>query len=243
MKRLAHHSQYFLRSTQLTKALVGHASIKKDDVVYDIGAGSGVISSALAPKCRKVIAIEIEPRTASRLRVNMERYPNVTVLQDDFLTLPLPKTPYKIFANIPFHLSSPIIRRITASPYPPQAVYCIVQKQFAHKLQSDSSHFTSQLGMTIGPWFSVRIRKPLKREDFWPHPNVDTVLLEIIPRDSPFVTNNRRAAYQQFTSDCFSDPKIFAKMPLKSVGIASDVRPSQLTLTQWLLLFQAQDRY
>lgn len=243
MKRLAHYSQYFLRSPRLVKELVGHTSIAKTDLVYDIGAGSGVISSVLAQRCRQVVAIEPEPRMAAKLRANMKEYANVKVYQGDFLTMPLPDVPYKIFANIPFHLSSPIVRRITEAPTPPQATYLIVQKQFAHKLLSDSDRFTGQLGMLIGPWFAARIRKRLQRTDFWPHPNVDTVLLEIIPRPSLLVSHERRDAYYRFTVDCFSDPKKFAKMPLDLVGLQADVKPSQMKLEQWVALFNVQRVY
>jgi 16S rRNA A1518/A1519 N6-dimethyltransferase RsmA/KsgA/DIM1 with predicted DNA glycosylase/AP lyase activity len=113
MKRLDSHSQHFLRNPRFVAELVGHTSIKKSDTVYDIGAGSGVISSVLAERCQKVVAIEIEPRTAEKLRANMAGLPNVSVYEGDFLTMPLPDSPYKIFANIPFHLSSPILHKIT----------------------------------------------------------------------------------------------------------------------------------
>lgn len=243
MKRLAHYSQYFLRSPRLVKELVGHSSITKNDTVFDIGAGSGIISSVLAQRAHAVIAVEPEPRMALKLKANMEKYANVTIHQGDFLTMPLPKTPYKIFANIPFHLSSPIVRRLTETDTPPAAIYLIVQKQFANKLLPNSDRFTGQLGMLIGPWFAVRIRKRLQRTDFWPHPNVDTVLLEIIPRSTEFISAARRRAYHRFTVECFSDPKKFAKMPLNSVGLPAETKPSQMKLEQWVALFAAQSIY
>lgn len=239
MKRLAHYSQYFLRSPQLIKELVGHSNIGKNDVVYDIGAGSGVISSVLADRCKSVIAIEVEPRAVEKLRNNMRDYKNVTVREGDFLDMPLPTEPYKIFANIPFHLSSPILRKITEAANPPSATYLIVQKQFANKLLPDSDHFTSQLGMMIGPEFAVRIRKPLRRTDFWPHPNVDTVLLEILHRPAPLIERSKIPTYRKLIVDCFSDPKIFAKMPRATVGLPDDIKPSQMKLEQWVKLFLA----
>ncbi|QQG51242.1 MAG: methyltransferase domain-containing protein [Candidatus Saccharibacteria bacterium] len=239
MKRLAHYSQYFLRNPSLIKELVGHTSINSKDIVYDIGAGSGTISSVLAMRCKKVIAIEFEPRTAEKLRQNMQRYPNVDVQEGDFLAMPLPKTPYKIFANIPFHLSSPILHKIAEAENPPVATYLIVQKQFANKLLPNSDRFTGQLGMAIGPEFAVRIRRPLQRTDFWPHPNVDTVLIEIIHRDEPLIPRSQMPAYRKFIVGCFSDPKIFAKTAKNSIGLPADIRPSQMKLAQWVNLFNA----
>ena len=237
MQRLAHYSQYFLRDPKLIKELVGHSSIKHGDTVYDIGAGSGVISSVLASRCRSVVAIEVEPRMAAKLRQNMATYPNVTVLERDFLSMPLPKEPYKIFANIPFHLSSPIVRKITEADNPPEAAYLIVQKQFANKLLPNSERFTGQLGMMIGPEFAARIRRPLRRTDFWPHPNVDTVLLELTRRSEPLIVHADMSAYRTFVERCFADPRVFNKTPRHALGLPQDVKPSQMVLTQWVALF------
>jgi 23S rRNA (adenine-N6)-dimethyltransferase len=238
MKRLDSHSQHFLRNPRFVAELVGHTSIKKSDTVYDIGAGSGVISSVLAERCQKVIAIEIEPRTAEKLRANMTDLPNVSVYEGDFLTMPLPDSPYKIFANIPFHLSSPILHKITEAIHPPVDAYLIVQKQFANKLLPDHKGFTSQLGILIGAEFAVRIRRPLRRTDFWPHPNVDTVLLEIKHRDESLIEPALLPAYRKFVTRCFTDPKYFLSVLQKTGLMPPGIRPSQLTLPQWVALFQ-----
>lgn len=238
MKRLAHYSQYFLRSPQLIKELVGHTTINKSDIVYDIGAGSGVISSVLAERAKAVVAIEYEPRMAVKLRENMGKYPNVTVLEADVLSMELPKKAYKIFANIPFHLSSPIVRKLTEADHSPEAIYLVVQKQFANKLLPDSDRFTGQLGMMVGPLFAVRVRKRLQRTDFWPHPNVDTVLLEMLRRPEPLIAKNKMPAYRKLVEGCFSDPKIFAKMPIAKIGLPADIKPSQMKLAQWVALFE-----
>lgn len=243
MKRLHTYSQHFIRSPRLIKEMVGHTTISKRDIVYDIGAGSGVISSVLAGRCAQVVAIEFEPRTAEKLRANMAQYSNVRVDQGDFLAMQLPHGPYKIFANIPFHISSAIVRKLAEANNPPDATYLIVQKQFANKLLPESDRFTSQLGMMIGPDFAVRIRRRLQRTDFWPYPNVDTVLMEMIRRPEPLIPHENMPAYRQFIVDCFSDPKVFAKMPRQTAGLASDIKPSQMILEQWIQLFSLQRRY
>lgn len=244
MKRLASYSQNFLRSPKLVESLVTRSNLTKDDIVYDIGAGSGIISSVLAKRVKQVVAVEYEPEAAKKLIHNMKDYTNVTVKSGDIMQLKLPISPYKIFANIPFHLSSPIIQRFINSPMSPDAAYLIVQKQFGRKLiATDTTHFTGQLGMLIGAEYKVKIIKNLQKTDFWPHPAVDTVCIELIKRPQPLIPRQRLSGYAQFTIECFSDPKKLAKMPLHIIGKEVGASPSRLSLDQWVLLFNAQTRY
>ena len=238
MKRLAEHSQYFLRSPDFIRELIGHSNIRKNDTVLDIGAGSGSISAVLALRVRWVVAIEAEPRMASKLRDNMKRLPNVTVEERDFLEMPLPTMPYKVFANIPFHISSQIVRKLMFAEVPPAGTYLIVQKQFARKLLMSDQHFTGQLGAAIAPWFTVRIRRPLRRTDYSPPPAVDTVLMEIKPRPEPLLLREKQEVYEAFVAKNFADFKSFQKLPRARMGIAADKLPSQLTAEEWVSLFQ-----
>lgn len=237
MKRLHTHGQHFLRSPQLVAELVGHSNIRKNDVVYDLGAGSGIITSVLAPRCKQVVSVEIEPEALKRLRENTADLDNITIIQKDILTLPLPSTPYKIFANIPFHLSAQIVRKFTEAEHPAKAMYFITQKQFAYKLVPGDDHFTAQLGMQLGALYTARIRRPLRRTDFTPPPGVDTVLLELRLRETPLVPFNKLDRYRDFVGRCFAEQKFFATIDRAKAGISSELRPSQLTLDQWTTLF------
>ncbi|MBQ3410047.1 methyltransferase [Candidatus Saccharibacteria bacterium] len=177
-------SQHFLRSPRLALMLIGHTNIKKRDLVIDIGAGSGVITAALAKRCREVWAVEPDPETFASLKRNLRLGGNashkakIILKQEDFLKLELPKGPYKIFANPPFHLSSKILHKLIESDNPPEAIYLILQKQLALKLISTDRHYTSQLGQQINQKYQTRIRYPLNPTDFTPPPAVPTVLYE-----------------------------------------------------------------
>ncbi len=230
MKRLHTKSQNFLRSPSIVKTLVGHSNLKKTDTVYDIGAGSGIISYVLAGACERVVALEQDPRMITKLHENLDDLDNVAIQQGDILTTPLPSTPYKVFANIPFHLSSPIVRRLTEADNPPTAIYLIVQKQFADKLLIGNENFTGLLGALIAPRFAVRIRYKLLRSDYKPAPAVDTVLIELLLRDTPFVPPTDLPLYREFVERCFSRQKYFD-------AFKTGKRPSQLTLDEWLMLY------
>jgi ribosomal protein L11 methyltransferase (prmA) len=187
--------QNFLKSPKLALFLIGHSNIKKRDLVIDIGAGSGVITSALAKRCKKVIAVEKDAETAKRLRENLTRQniTNVEVFEGDFREMKLPDEPYKIFANPPFSLSAEVFYKLLSlenldgkickkedeAPRRPEAIYLILQKQLALKLIITERHYTSQLGRLLTEDYATKIRLPLKPTDFTPPPKVPTVLFEV----------------------------------------------------------------
>ena len=169
--------------------LIGHSNLKKRDLVIEIGAGSGVITSALSHSANKVIAIEPDSATAKKLRENLAKHKieNVEVVEQDFLDFELPKEPYKIFSNPPFHLSSAIVHKLIEADNPPEAFYLILQKQFALKLLNTDRHYTSQLGLKLITKYQTKIRYPLRPTDFTPPPAVPCVLFEA----KKIVTDNK----------------------------------------------------
>jgi len=237
MQRLPALSQHFLRSPLIVKRLLGHTTIKKTDVVYDFGAGSGVVASALAGAAKKVVAVEVDERILPTLQKNLQKFSNVQVMRADVLTMLLPTGPYKVFANIPFDLSSPIVRRLCQAPNPPDAIYLVVQEQFARKLLPDNPGYSNQLGITIGVNFAVRIRYRLRPYDFSPRPNVPTVLLELLHRPAPLIAAGQQPAFTLFVTNAFTNPRHFWQLPLGSLGVPAKASPSTLTLAQWVSLF------
>ena len=234
MARQHTYGQHFLRSPRIAAELIGHSNIRANDIVYDLGAGTGVITSVLARRCRHVMAIEIEPATMIKLRQNVGELDNVTIIEKNILKLQLPSEPYKIFANIPFALSSEVVRKFANTSNPPKSMYLIVQKQFARKLTPGNDHFTSELSAEIAPWFAVRIRKNLRKYDFTPPPGVDTMLLEIKPHDKPLLPTTVQTTYRTFIERCFHDQKFFRTL---DKPFSPELRPSQLTPEQWVELY------
>lgn len=196
-------SQHFLRSPRLALILIGHSNLKKRDLVVEIGAGSGVITSALSSRVANVIAIEPDADTIAKLSNNLEKHhiSNVTIVKKDFLDYDLPSTPYKIFANPPFHLSSAILHKLIESSNPPESIYLILQKQFALKLLNNTRHYTSKLGFAITKSYETRIRLPLKPNDFTPPPGVPCVFFEAKRRTSDITnTSNVKATTPKLDS-------------------------------------------
>lgn len=233
------YAQHFLRSPRVVAELVGHTNIRKNDTVYDLGAGSGIIASVLARRAKHVIAVEIEPEAYRKLEQNLSDEQNVTLLKKDILKLEVPETAYKIVANIPFNLSAKIVRQFAFAANPPKAMYFVVQKQFAMKLVPSDRHFNSELGAELWPWYSVRIRKPLRKTDFTPPPAVDTVLLEIKRLEEPLLMYEKQQSYGSFVEQAFAEQKFYASLPRGEVKISAERKPSELSPEQWVRLYEA----
>ncbi len=233
------YAQHFLRSPRVVAELVGHTNIRKNDTVYDLGAGSGIIASVLARRAKQVIAVEIEPEAYHKLEQNLRGVENVTLLKKDILQLEAPETSYKIFANIPFNLSAKIVRQFAFAARPPKVMYFIVQRQFAMKLVPSDRHFNSELAAELWPWYGVRVRKPLQRTDFTPPPAVDTVLLEIKRLEEPLLKNEEQRSYGNFVERAFAEQKFYSGLPLGEAKISAERKPSELTPEQWVKLYEA----
>src|SRR5689334_15821622 len=105
-------AQNFLISSKLVRSLLETNSIQPCDLVYEIGAGRGMITAELAKNARKVIAIEKDPTLARQLRNRFQGVDNVQIIANDFLRYPIHDREYKVFANIPYNLTACIVRKI-----------------------------------------------------------------------------------------------------------------------------------
>src|SRR5260370_31447153 len=123
------YAQNFLKSSCLVDSLLDRYSIGPGDMLYEIGPGKGIITECLARRCKQVVAIEKDPQLVAALRRRFANTPNITIHEGDFLQFRLPNVHYKVFANIPFNISTAIVTKLTTAPYPPDDGYLILHKQ------------------------------------------------------------------------------------------------------------------
>lgn len=189
-------AQNFLRSPGLVRRLVASSSIGPGDVVYEIGPGRGIITAELARAAGQVVAIEKDPKLMRRLRERFRDVENVEIIEQDFLQFSIRERDYKIFANIPYSITASIIRKIlSVSPVPSEA-YLIVQKEPARKFSGRPSE--TLFSLLAKPFFEFQIMAELKRMDFDPVPDVDSVLLRIARRREPLLQKEDAALYRDF---------------------------------------------
>lgn len=241
-------AQNFLKNSRLVRSLLDSSSIDSCDIVYEIGPGRGIITVELALLAHKVIAVEKDQFFAKQLHKRFQDVANVEIIANDFLQCQIPNIEYKIFANIPYNATANIVRKILyISPVPSEA-YLIMQREAAEKFSGSPKE--TQFSILAKPFFDFQIIRELRKTDFEPVPNVDSVLLRIKKRDMPFINEHDIKLYSSFIRYGFGRWKHSLKLIFKPIfsyaqwkylskdlHFPLDVIPSELTFEQWLGLF------
>jgi 23S rRNA (adenine-N6)-dimethyltransferase len=246
-------SQNFLRSSHLIASLLDRFDLGSDNTVYEIGPGEGFITRQLARRFREVVAIEKDARLAHLLQRTFRDYFNVTIVADDFLRHPLPHSPYKVFANIPFNVTSAIVTRLTAEEQSVDEAYLTMQYEAAHLYLGIPDE--SLRSILLKPWFELEIVHRFRRADFVPSPRVDVVMLRLRKRGPPLVDAADRQLFRDFVVYMFTHWQPHQTTPLNEIftrqqrrfmerelGFDLDVKPTSISLEEWLALFNQLQR-
>lgn len=242
-------TQNFLRDSQLAARLVARSAIRATDVVYDLGAGIGVLTAALARRAGRVIALEKDETLYAHLQARFADDPKVTVRLADILTHPLPRADYAVFASLPFDITSAVLRKLTSAQVPPRDAYLVLQREAAERYLGRPRQTLAAL--LIAPWFSVDIVHRFACYDFVPVPAVDVVLARLRKRGPPLVRIREAQSYRDFLVTCFAEwrptvgrslsdtlgPRISTRL-LRAAEIDPSARPSEIPLAAWLRLFR-----
>jgi 16S rRNA A1518/A1519 N6-dimethyltransferase RsmA/KsgA/DIM1 with predicted DNA glycosylase/AP lyase activity len=242
------YSQNYLKDERLVASLLEKSSLGGDDIIYEIGPGKGILTGMLARYCKHVIVIEKDPRLVAWLKQKFACQPEVTIRAGDFLRDRLPNERYKVFANIPFNITSAIVTRLTTTARPPEDAYLIMQKEAAEMYLGNPNETLRTV--LVKPWFEVEIMHRFRRRDFTPAPRVDVVMLRLRKRGPPLVSLTHRQHFRDFVVYGFTawEPSlrytlrsIFTRQQLKHIQtgleISLDGTPTSLTFEQWLKLF------
>lgn len=229
-------SQHFLRTTALAAELVRDACVGADELVLDIGAGSGRLTAELADRARRVIAIELDPHWAAHLR---GRWRNVEVVEEDAARMVLPVEPFRVVANVPFDRTTDILRLLLDDPRTP-LVRADVVVEWGVAVKRALPWPSSLNGVLWGAWYGFSVVRRLPARAFDPPPAVDAGVLAIERRVAPLVDEGEWQAYRAFVAGGFrrglravAPPRLLRR--LRVAGAA----PRDLDAHQWAELFRA----
>jgi 16S rRNA (adenine1518-N6/adenine1519-N6)-dimethyltransferase len=216
--------------------------------VVEIGPGPGVLTRALLQAQAKVEAVEIDKQILPVLKEATRSYKDyLTIHEKHVLDYKEPKQPYKLVANIPYHLTSPILRKfLNETENRPVRIVLLVQKEVAGKICEKPGR-DSHLSVMVKAFGNPKIVARVPANSFYPVPKVDSAILLIETFDMPQFSISPKI-FEQMLFDGFSEPrkklknvlmKRFLKTSaeietvLKNIGVSGDMRAQNLTIRNW----------
>lgn len=238
--------QHFLRSSRLASALVEDAGVGEGDLVVEIGAGTGMLTNALAAAGARVVALELDPALVAILRRRVS--PAVDVLERDALHYAWPDEPFAVVSNLPFAGGGAILARLLDDPRVPlRRADVIVQWEAAVKLTSIWP--ATLAGSYRRAWYQLSVETRLARSAFSPAPAVDAALVRVERRGRARVALRDADRFRAFL-----EPPFRSRAPLRSalpprlsarelkrlapaLGFSPGARARDLSPGQWARLF------
>jgi 16S rRNA (adenine1518-N6/adenine1519-N6)-dimethyltransferase len=251
--------QHFLIDGEVLRLIASAAEITPADVVVEVGSGLGVLTKELAGQAGRVIAIELDNKLAALLKQTLASFNNVTIINEDVLKLEpedllkgQAATGYKVVANLPYYIASPVLRHFLEARAKPQTMIVMVQKEVAEAIVAKAGDM-SLLSVSVQFYGEPRIISHVPAQCFYPAPKVDSALLRIDLSSQPAVAVSDEGSFFDLVRAGFAAPrkqmvnslaqglgraKTEILPLLERADIASQRRAETLTLEEWARLWR-----
>jgi len=248
-------SQNFLTDPVALDAIVEAAELQPGDKVVEIGPGLGVLTRRLLAAGASVLAVEVDPRLAEYLRRELYGVDRFELIEADALSLHpremFPGEPFKVVANIPYHITSPLLHAFLEGDRPPETTVLLVQLEVAERVAAPPGRM-SYLSVFAQNVANVEIVARVPAEAFEPAPAVDSAVLRLRRRDAPVVAVGPlrepfyrivQAGFRQLRKQVHNG--LSRELPvereeveaaLATCGVDPERRPQTLTLDEWACL-------
>jgi len=268
--------QYFLSDEHVLRDILSVAELNPTDVVVEVGPGLGILTKELAKQAAKVIAVEIDARLVSILTKKLSSFPNVKIVHGDILkispeqlleaareflphnagrglkTCPGSLQSYKVVANLPYYITSPVLRHFLGASAKPSMMVVMVQKEVGEAIVAASGKM-SLLSLNVQFYGKPIITAYVSADSFSPRPRVDSVILRINVYPKPPVEVSDVASFFHTISCGFSSRRKqlrnslaqALKMPpdevtllLEKAGVEAKRRAETLNLEEWKKIWE-----
>lgn len=265
--------QNFLVDENALEAIVEAAQLQPSDNVIEVGPGTGFLTEQLIEKVAQVLAIELDEDMVKVLNDRFSGVGNLEIVQEDALKvqiagLPFLQTPsgspkgggvlqpsslssYKLVANIPYYITSPLIKHFLHSGHPPELMVILMQKEVAEKICGKGGK--TLLSVQVEVFGEPEVVAQVPRTSFYPSPKVDSAVLRIRPHSEPLVAADQQKAFFRLVKFGYSQKRkklsntLAAGLQLKSsevvekmksVGIDPNLRAEHLGVGEWRRLIR-----
>jgi 16S rRNA (adenine1518-N6/adenine1519-N6)-dimethyltransferase len=243
--------QNFLVDAAALERVMQAAELDPGDAVLEIGAGLGTLTARLAREVRRVVAVELDDRLIAPLREVLAACPNVEVIQADALRLdlddPMRGEPFRVVANIPYQITSHLLRRLMEMPAAPDRVVLTLQAEVVDRVVAGAGEM-SLLALSVQVYGAPRRMASIPAGAFFPVPQVDSAVLRIDRHPSPVIPadlipsffrlaragfHQRRKQLRNSLAAGLGIPGVEVAVLLERAGIRPDRRAQELALEDW----------
>ncbi len=253
--------QNFLTEGSLLRAIVKDAGVTGDDIVVEIGTGAGTLTSAISEKAKWVYTFDVDTALIPVLEETLQGKENVTLnfldvlkCSDEKLKEIIGDEPFRVVANIPYYVTTPLIMRFLESDLKCKSLTVMVQKEVADRLISepDTENYGA-ITLAVELRGKARVTRPVSRLLFHPAPKVDSAVVHVEiddsryeVKDKPFLQKLIRAGFQMRRKTLVNNigaslgiPKERAKEVLVDLGYNESVRGEALSIEDYVKIAEA----
>lgn len=234
--------QNFLINPGILDKIVTAAELDKNDTVIEIGPGTGVLTEKLTEKSSRVIAVEKDRRLIEKLKEKFKNV-NVEIIEKDILKLDvgelIENSPYKLIGNIPYYITSHLLKTIFEKWPTPDLVLLMVQKEVALRITEKPPHM-NLLALSVQFYAEPKIVSYVSRGSFRPMPKVDSAIIKLVPlRQSKVGDNESKDKFFKLIKTAFAGKRKQLKNTvgleiLNKAGIKPKTRPEELSMNDWI---------
>jgi 16S rRNA (adenine1518-N6/adenine1519-N6)-dimethyltransferase len=230
--------QHFLIDETVLERIISAAELSLGDIVVEVGPGLGILTEGLAKQGVKVIAVELDSKLVALLKKRMASFPNVKIIHADILKI----TPrqilenelavsalfqgYKVIANLPYYITSPLLRHFFEDVLQPREMIVMVQKEVGEAMVAAPGNM-SLLSVKTQFYSRPSIISYVTATSFYPPPKVDSVILRLDVYPQPPIDVPNAASFFDVVMHGFSAPR---KQLRNSLAHSLDMPPGQVTL-------------
>ena len=235
MKAKKSLGQNFLQDKSVLAKIIKTADLSPHDEIIEVGPGHGILTEELAASAKKVTTIELDDRLIPILKEKFAHLKNIELIHQNALDFPPPSTPYKLVANIPYYITSPLISHFLHTENRPTKIVLLVQKEVAEKICADKK--LNVLAIHVQNFGKPHLIATVPPSAFKPAPKVDSAIIEIEVYKKPLIEDYKslfKLVHQAFSQKRkkLSNSLHHLKPQLKKLGLL-DLRPENLTLKDW----------
>jgi 16S rRNA (adenine1518-N6/adenine1519-N6)-dimethyltransferase len=251
--------QNFLTDNSIRDEILKAASLSELDMIIEVGPGLGMLTDELVKRAGKVVAVELDDSLAERLRQKLKASTNIEVISSDILKLDLNRllkgtSGYKVVANIPYYITSPILHFFMHAEKRPSLMVVMMQKEVAQDVTAPPRKMNF-ISVSMRIFSRPEIVCNVPAASFYPAPRVDSSVVRFTMLEQPAVHIDDIGRFLEFVHSGFGAPRKKirnslaiglktatdeAATLLMKAGIDPQRRPGTLSIEEWGLLYKAQ---